>query len=92
MKPTEVRLVAALLQEDYDSPEQAAKEIIKALDQRRFDHDNNWCVIRPGVAGIYGPYPTQGMARKAISKAVSINAQGERVQLARLFRRIEEAE
>lgn len=90
MKPTEVRLVAALLQEDYDSPEQAAKEIIKALDQRRYDHDNNWCVIRPGIAGIYGPYPTQGAARKAVGKAVSMNADGEQVQLARLFRHLEE--
>lgn len=91
MKPTEVRLVAALLQEEYESPEAAAKEIIKALDQRRYDHNNDWVIIRPQLSMIYGPYPTQGTARKALAKAVSINAgMAERVQLARLHRRIEE--
>lgn len=89
-KPTEVRLVAELLTQSWDSPEDAAKAIITALDDRRFHHNKEWCIIRPALGLIYGPYPTQGAARKAAAKAVSIYTKPEEARLARLFRNIGE--
>lgn len=91
-KPTEIRLVAGLLREEWASPEDAANAIIRALDERRAEHDKDWVIIRPNAGLIYGPYPTQTAARKAAAKGVSIyKDQTETAQLARLFSTIEAA-
>lgn len=82
--------MASLLQQDWDSPEAAAKAIISAVDERRFENDNLWVIVRPSLGLFYGPYPTQGAARKAAAKAVSVFDHPEVVRLARLFRKIEE--
>lgn len=92
MKPTEVRLVAEIITAEHDSAEAAAKAAIAALDARRRDTDKNWCILRPAqfkVPLVYGPYPTQTQARKAVDKAVAISP-GEQVVLVRLFTHIEE--
>ncbi len=90
IKPTEVRVVAALLTQSWENPEDAARAIIQALDDRRFAHNKEWCIIRPSLGLIYGPYATQGAARKAAAKAVGIYTQPEEARLARLFRNIGE--
>lgn len=91
MKPTEVRLVSGLLtDQEWDSPEDAAKEIITRLDEKRRD-DKLWVVIRPELGLIYGPYPTLAAARRAVAKTVSVHAGTvERVKVARLFGNLEE--
>lgn len=89
-KPTEVRLVAELLTQSWESPEDAAKAIINALDDRRFRHNKEWCIIRPVVGLVYGPYATQGAARKAAAKGIAVTNHPEPARLARLFRNIGE--
>lgn len=93
-KPTEIRLVVDLLvNNDWDSPEAAARAIIEALDAKRKASDKPWVVVRPDLGLIYGTYPTITAARKAAAKAVSIHhATPERVKVARLFTTLEEGQ
>lgn len=93
-KPTEVRLVASLLTDgEWGSPEEAAKEIIRKLDDKRKADDKPWLLIRKDAGLFYGPYPTLGAARKAAAKAVSIHHDADEPLLAaRLFTTIEEGQ
>jgi len=74
LKPTEVRLVAALLQEEADDADELAARIIRSLDEKREDDTVYSCVYydpNTGAVIPYGPYPTEGTARKEYSKLVS---------------------
>lgn len=67
-KPTEVRLVASLLQEEADDAEELAGRIISALDEKRARDDTPWAIVfydpNTGVVIPYGPYPTMSAAEK----------------------------
>jgi len=77
IKPTEVRLVATMLQKPADDADSLAESIIVALDDKRAK-DDKWMVIyqwqpqeQRFVTITYGPFNTQKQAEKALSGLVS---------------------
>jgi len=87
-KPTEVRIVAALLEEEAESATDLAKRIIDALDQKRETDDQTWVVVHVwrSIVTCLGPYATRNAAEKAASKQVSPGPEDSRV-FARLIRK-----
>lgn len=70
MRKTEVAGVAKLLLEDYESPEEAAKQIINWLDADRAKRTSYVAVMQFGKDSIFyqaiGPYPGYKSAHKAV--------------------------
>lgn len=77
MKPTEVRLVAGLLEKPAADAEDLARQIIESLDEKRARDDEQWVVVyqwKPGghlVTCCWGPYPTRTKAERATREMVS---------------------
>ena len=77
MKPTEIRLVASMLERPADDAEDLAKQIIEALDAKRSKDDRFVAIYqwRPAdeqiVTIAYGPYSTGRKATKAVASMVS---------------------
>lgn len=71
-KPTEIRLVATLLEEEHPDAESLAKEIITRLDEKRLSDP---CFILGTMFGdiplLWGPFATANQASKAASKLTS---------------------
>ena len=72
-KPTEVRLVASLLQAEAESADMLAKQIIESLDEKRDKDNDMWVIIRKWrtVISVLGPYSTVGAANRVATKLVS---------------------
>lgn len=77
IKPTEVRLVAKMLEQPAEDADSLAESIIVALDEKR-QKDERWMVIyqwQPKeerfVTISYGPFNTRKQAEKALSGLVS---------------------
>lgn len=74
VKPTEVRLVAKMLEEPAEDADELAERIIRSLDEKRED-DTRWGVVfyDPNTKAVinYGPYPTQKAAQKIKDSLVS---------------------
>lgn len=71
MKPTEVRAVVKLLEQEHEDVEELAKEVIKTLDVMRSD-DRLYvlAVTGSGPLEVWGPYPTALQAVKGAPEAV----------------------
>ena len=69
-RPTEVRHLAALLQEGAESPEDLAKLCINELDRIREDRVGHIVVTewKGPVFLAYGPFATRNQAEKAVEK------------------------
>lgn len=74
VKPTEIRLIADLLQKPADDADELAERIIRSLDEKR-EKDERWGVVYydPNTKAVinYGPYATKTQAQKALSGLVS---------------------
>lgn len=90
VKPTEIRLVASLLEEEHPDAESLAKEIIARLDEKRMsDPVYTLGTMFHGVPLLWGPFSTANQAAKAASKlAMPVELPGRVIQL----RRIDEQE
>lgn len=68
MKPTEVRLVASILESEADDTGALAEAIIAALDAKRHADDHPHIIITSsmGVVQAVGPYPTRGKAEAGL--------------------------
>lgn len=74
IKPTEIRLVADLLQQPADDADELSERIIRSLDEKR-EKDERWGVVYydPNTKAVinYGPYPTKNTAKKIMEGLVS---------------------
>lgn len=77
IKPTEIRLVAKMLEQPADDADSLAESIIVALNDKR-QKDERWMVIyqwQPKqerfVTITYGPFNTRKQAEKALGGLVS---------------------
>ena len=77
IKPTEIRLVAKMLEQPADDADSLAESIIVALDDKR-QKDDRWMVIyqwqpkeQRFVTITYGPFNTRKQAEKALGGLVS---------------------
>lgn len=77
IKPTEIRLVAKMLEKPAEDADSLAESIIVALDEKRAK-DEKWMVIyqwnpQEGafVTITYGPFPTRKGAEKALAGLIS---------------------
>lgn len=77
VKPTEVRLVSGLLQQEHPDADTLAETIIQSLDDKRAKEDQ-WVVIyqwQPNegqfVTLTYGPFNTRKRAEKCMDSLVS---------------------
>lgn len=72
MNPTkkEVNALVELLEQDWETPEVLAKELIKALDEARIDRTTyvGVMVFGPHFASAIGPYSGATSARNAVQK------------------------
>lgn len=78
MKPTEIRLVAGLLDRDYENAETAAETVIRALDEKRAKEDR-WvgvALIPIGDAWYRFATPPQSTKLRAEKQAASWAAPG----------------
>ena len=68
IKPTELRMVAALLESEADDTGLLAEQIIEALDAKRAKDDTNFVLVTQWEHCVlaYGPYGTAGQAGKAM--------------------------
>ena len=73
IKKTELRLVAGLLEEEAEDTGELAERIITALDAKREKDDTQWVITTQwdGIICMYGPYPTQHQAGKALKRLAS---------------------
>jgi hypothetical protein len=64
----EVKAIAALLEQEHPDVDALAKAVINALDQERADRVD-WCVVTwmGPTATVYGPWPGEKSAQKALS-------------------------
>lgn len=88
IKPTEVRLVASMLEHEADSADDLAKQIIEALDAKR-ESDEKWVInfYEPNVKVLanYGPYGTANAAVKDVKKLVAAGPQPAQAQVVKLM-------
>lgn len=73
VKKTEVKLIASLLESEAEDTGELATRIIEELDAKRAKDDTQWALVTQwnGVVCMYGPFPTQNKADKALSSLVS---------------------
>jgi len=79
VKKAEREAVAAALQQDHDSVDEAAEAAIRAVDEQRAEYlskpQNRPYVIlaqaHPGLVYSFGPYPTEAQAKRALKGLVS---------------------
>jgi len=77
-KPTEIKLVASILDQEHEDAETAAKAVIEALDAKR-EGDPSWAAfvstnMRLGGKWLTvgrGPFTTKRQAEKALLRVVS---------------------
>lgn len=75
VKPTEMKLVSAMLAEPAEDADSLAEAIIRALDEKRRQDDAFYAIVTDdlsrslGTVWTQGPYPTRLQARKALDKA-----------------------
>lgn len=73
VRPLEVRALVPLLEQNWETPEALAEELIRTLDQTRADKTSYVAVMQfgtektPWYAGV-GPYPGERSARNAVSR------------------------
>jgi hypothetical protein len=86
IKPTEVRLVAALLEEEHPDAESLAREIITRLDEKRMSDPMYILGTMLGdIPLIWGPFATANQASKAASKlAMPVALPGRVMQVKRI--------
>jgi len=75
---TEIKAMVALLEQDWESPEQLAKALITALDRERRDRKTYYAVMQFGRApkcfySALGPYAGRKSAENAVVKHGSIS-------------------
>lgn len=76
-RPSEVKAIAALLQEGAETPEALAKQVIAEVDRLRTDRKTFMVVAQYQAADTpwylaYGPYATAKQAEKATAKGLPI--------------------
>jgi hypothetical protein len=68
-KPTEIKMVAALLEEEHPDAQSLARSIILALDEKRLsDPQFILGTMYDGLPLVWGPFATANQAAKAASK------------------------
>ena len=68
-KPTEIKLVAGMLEEEHPDAESLAKAIIQALDdKRKGDAQYILGTMYDGMPLVWGTFPTPKAAERAASK------------------------
>lgn len=90
VKPTEIRMIAGLLEGEHPDAESLARSIIMALDAKR-QSDELWVLgtMYNDVPLLWGPFPTAVQASKAASKlAMPVTLPGRVIRV----RRIEEGQ
>lgn len=75
LKPTEVRLVASLLQEEAEDAADLAGRIIQALDEKRARDDDEYVVVyldpNTRTTQVFGAWSTQRQAERGIDRLAS---------------------
>ena len=92
IKPTEVKMVAALLEQEHPDAASLAKSIIMALDEKRLD-DPMYVLgtMYESVPLLWGPFATENQAAKAAGKiAAPRPLQGRVLRVKRIDEEIEE--
>lgn len=87
-RPTEVRAVAALLQEPAEDAEELAGRIIQALEDLRSDRPSWAVVVATGDGRLmyaYGPFGTQKQAETAVAKGKVPLIEGQRFGICKLW-------
>ena len=90
MKPTEVKLVASLLDQEWDDVNELAKAIISGVDDKREKDDKPYAIIaqyRIGeglITQTYGPFATANQAEKGVKHLSSPGPQPGRYMIVRL--------
>lgn len=88
VKPTEVRLVASMLEQEADSAHDLATRIITELDGKRARDNEVWCLLyydpNVRVYATFGPYSTKGAADRASKALASSGPQPGRAMPLRL--------
>lgn len=87
-RPTEVRAVAALLQEPAEDAEELAGRIIQALEDLRADRPSWAVVVATGDGHLmyaYGPFATQKQAESAVAKGKVPLIKGQRFGICKLW-------
>ena len=69
IKRTEIKLVAGLLESEAEDTGELATRIIEELDAKRAKDDTQWVIVTQweGILTMYGPYPTENRAGKALT-------------------------
>ena len=72
MKPTEIKMVAGMLEEEHPDASSLARAIIEALDNKR-QSDSMYVLgaMYEGLPLLWGPFATSNQAAKAAGKLVS---------------------
>lgn len=76
IKPTEVRLVAQMLERPAEDADDLARQVIEALDAKRASDNEQWVAIYQWNKGglvtcAFGPYGTRTQAERAVKGMVS---------------------
>ena len=78
LRPTEVKAVAAILDDPADDVTELATRIIRTVDELR-ENQKKWCVIvLDGLSSVYGPYDSVKVAMRDVSENV-VNTRTEPV-------------
>ena len=84
-RPTEVKAVAALLEQEHDSVDDLAREILDLLVDIKWRRGAYCvCVLQLGQVFLFGPFANQADARRAVGKeivAAETNARGAIVRV-----------
>lgn len=92
--PTEVKLVAKLLQEPAEDAEQLARTILVELEQARSKR-KHWVVLTQdptGLTSAWGTYPTLLQAQKAIGNPIIASRPGTKAMFLLLHYSLEDAD
>lgn len=79
LRPTEVRAVAALLNDPADDVETLAEDVIRKLDELRAKRDVWVVLVRypdSGIPGVFGPYDTENQANRAMGRDIVAYKEG----------------
>lgn len=69
-KPTEVRLIAGLLESECDDTGTLARILIEALDSKRAADNTHWVILTQwgDIVQVVGPFPTEHQCGKALAR------------------------
>lgn len=87
IRPTEVKAIVALLNEPADDVNELAKDVIRAIDQCRYDRKEYVVTLLDGgIVSTWGPYATIKEATSRVGSFIIASKPGKRGILTVLHR------